>query len=79
MEFAQFIRSRKGNPHLLDSRGYTYFKTSDYASKRIPGSFKTYWECVSRPKFQCPARAITQGAHIIKRVNEHSHLPHELI
>ena len=74
MDIAQFVRSHKGHPQLLDNRGYTYFKTSDYTSKRNPNSVKTYWECVRRPRFHCPARAITEGGNIIKYVHEHIHV-----
>lgn len=75
MDIAQFVRSHKGHPQLLDSRGYTYFKTSDYTSRTNPSSVKTYWECVRRPKYQCPARAITEGGYIIKSVHGHIHEP----
>ena len=75
LEVAQFIRSYRGNPHLLDSRGYRYFKTSDYTSKRNPGQVKSYWECCARAKLQCEARAVTDRGYITNYVKDHNHMP----
>jgi hypothetical protein len=32
-----------------------------------------YWECISRQKLKCHARAQTSGLHIIQIKGEHTH------
>ena len=66
----QFIKSGKGQPMLLDKRGYSYYKVKN--CKKEP--LKVYWRC-SRKNYKCIARAVTYGSHINKYANEHIHPP----
>ena len=71
----QFVRSRKGNPLLLDSAGYLYTKSSSHKNS-------TYWACLSshihhkdKKDMKCFARVVTDAYHITKYTAQHNHLP----
>ena len=72
-DVAQFIKSSKGGPILVDKEGYIYYKAKN--SKADPN--KIFWRCQKKnyPKHLCPARATTNGFHIVKYLNEHNHKP----
>ena len=62
----EFIKSQRGNPQLMDTKGYIYNKTKTRRNLE-------HWECVSRQKMKCHARATTAGIHIIQIKGEHNH------
>ena len=65
-DLGQFIKSQRGNPQLMDTSGYIYNKT------KIRRNLQN-WECISRQKLKCHARAQTSGLHIVQIKGEHSH------
>ena len=69
----QFVLSKKGNPQLLDSRGYRYIKNG----KGTYNDEKIAWYCSSYRKLKCYARVITDitSQKIVKYNNEHIHPP----
>ena len=66
LEVAHFMRSTKGHAQLVDKSGYIYNKT------KIRRNLQN-WECISRQKLKCHARAQTSGLHIVQIKGEHSH------
>jgi len=70
---AQFIKSEKGHPMLVDKSGYSYYKAKN--SKK--DSSKIFWRCTRHHKSKCPGRATTAGFRIIKYMYVHDHPPFE--
>ena len=61
-----FIKSQRGNPQLMDTKGFIYNKTK--LSRNIQN-----WECISRQKLKCHAKAQTSGIHIVNIKGGHNH------
>ena len=67
LEVAHFMRSTKGHAQLVDKSGYIYNKHRTNASGII------FWSCREDKRWGCKARVHTEGFHIIKYCNQHSH------
>lgn len=70
---ARFIKSSHGRPILVDKEGYSYI----HAKNSKTSSSKVFWTCRRIKKFNCKARATTDGFYIVKYQNVHSHSPPE--
>jgi len=68
LEVAHFMRSTKGHAQLVDKSGYIYNKHRTNASSGI-----IFWSCREDKRWGCKARVHTEGFHIIKYCNQHSH------
>ena len=68
----QFIKSSKGQPMLVDKRGYCYYKANNSSSQQS----KVIWRCQKKNQ-KCYARATTDGFYIVKYHKEHNHFPFE--
>ena len=68
---AQFLKSTRDRPMLLDKAGYCYYKgkSSTIHLSRIT------WACTRHREFKCPARCTTDGFHIVKYLHKHDHSP----
>ena len=66
---AQFTKSSRGKPALVDERGFIYHK---HKNSKIHSS-KIYWSCEKSRRQKCPARATTDGFYIIRYLNDHNH------
>ena len=72
---ARFIKSSRGRPILVDKEGYSYIHAK---SSKICSS-KVFWRCRRIKKFNCKARATTDGFSIVKYQYVHSHSPEDTI
>ena len=73
-DVAQFMKTSRGHPMLVDPRGFYYNKhTNDKKD-----TSKVFWRCQRRGKnVKCRARLVTNGFLITKYINEHDHKPPE--
>ena len=67
LDVAQFMRSSKGHPQLVDKAGFIYNKHRTNKDGLI------FWSCRDFKRSDCRARVHTKGFHIIKYQKEHSH------
>ena len=66
----QFMKTRKGQPMLIDKNGFYYYKHKNSQKD----SSKVFWRCQKKDHpHKCLARATTDGFYIIKYLNEHNH------
>ena len=72
---AQFIKSNRGRPILVDKDGYCYYKSknSNVHKSRI------IWACQRHRQYNCPARATTEGFHIVKYLHKHDHQKPDIV
>ena len=70
-DVAQFTKSNKGRPMLVDPEGFYYYR--HFASQSNPS--KVFWRCQNKDRKdnQCSARATTDGFLIIKYLHVHNH------
>ena len=66
---ARFVKNNRGAASLIDIEGFVYHKHKN--SKNLS---QVFWSCRDRKKYQCKARATTQGFEIIKK-SAHNHSP----
>ena len=69
LEEANFIRSKRNAPRLLDRHGFQYrINAKSTVSARI------FWICcLSRSELKCNARAVTIDNKVTKYSGEHNH------
>ena len=68
LERVKFLKSKRGNPVLVDSEGYTYLMNTQKSDK-------LYWVCQQTKVENCRGSVITKGFHIAWRKIQHSHSP----
>ena len=69
LDKAQFTKGQRGHPILIDGRGFQYLK---HKNSKINNS-TIFWRCQKSRSLKCPARATTDGFHIIRYLNDHNH------
>jgi hypothetical protein len=69
-EEISFTQNQKGNENLIDSGGFAYRK-----NKILPVKDRTYWTCVMKTKFHCPATAVTTitTKQLVSKTGDHTH------